>query len=123
MWLPKDEQKVLVHYYKELYDVNARGQFYMSTLEKLLRGTNTRNRVKIASKILKQRNLIAFLNDQGDALTVQLSLEGYDLGRKYSSWWTKSGLWFAEYKDHWFWLIVSFLGGIVGALVVNWLSK
>jgi len=26
-------------------------------------------------------------------------------------------------KDHWFWLIVSFLGGIIGALIVNWLLK
>jgi hypothetical protein len=56
-------------------------------------------------------------------LRVKLTIEGHDLGRKYSSWWTRSGLWFAEYKDHWFWLIISFLGGIVGALIVNWLSK
>jgi len=54
---------------------------------------------------------------------VTLTLEGYDLGRKYNSWLTRSGLWFAEYKDHWFWLILSFLGGIIGALIVNWLSK
>jgi hypothetical protein len=54
---------------------------------------------------------------------ITLTLEGYDLGRKYSSWLTRSGLWFAEYKDHWFWLIVSFIGGIIGALTVNWLSK
>ncbi len=57
------------------------------------------------------------------SLRINLTIEGYDLGRKYSSWWSRTGLWFAEYKDHWFWLIVSFLGGIVGALVVNWLSK
>jgi len=54
-------------------------------------------------------------------LCITLTIKGYDLGRKYSSWWAKSGLWFAEYKDHWFWLILSFLGGIIGALIVNWI--
>ena len=56
-------------------------------------------------------------------VSIALTIKGYDLGRKYSSWWTGSGLWFAEYKNHWFWLIVSFLGGIIGALIVNWLSR
>jgi len=73
--------------------------------------------------MLKQRDLLDFFNDQNEAVTVQLSLEGYDLGRKYSSWWTRSGLWFAEYKNHWIWLIVSFLGGIIGGLLINWMSK
>ncbi len=112
MWLPKDDRKVLVHYYKKLYDVDARGQFYMSALEKLLRGTNTRKRVKKASKRLKQRNLISFLNDQGDALTVQLSLEGYDLGRKYNS---RRGLFVEWLKEYW--LIVTLSGGIIGFLI------
>ncbi len=56
-------------------------------------------------------------------LCITLTIKGYDLGRKYASWWTRSGLWFVEYKNHWFWLIVSFLGGIIGALIVNWLSR
>ncbi len=123
MWLPKDERKLLAYYYRKLEQVNVRGSLFLSELEKCLQGTNTRNRVLLASERLMRRNFLDFLNNQGDALTVQLSLQGYDLGRKYSSWWTRSGLWFAEYKDHWFWLIISFLGGIIGALVVNWLSK
>jgi len=125
MWLPKDERKVLACYYKELHEsgVAARRSFFLSTLEKSLRGRNARNRVLLASQTLHRRNLIAFLNDQGDALTVQLSLEGYDLGRKYSSWWTRSGLLYAEYKHHWIWLIGSFVSGIIATLFVLWLSK
>ncbi|MBA7710853.1 hypothetical protein ES703_119801 [subsurface metagenome] len=75
--------------------------------------------------ILKDRGLINFEHEQGDLSNFKLSLtlKGLDLGRKYSSRWIRSGLWFAEYKEHWFWLIVSFLGGIIGALIVNWLSK
>jgi len=55
-------------------------------------------------------------------LCITLTIKGYDLGRKYSSWWTRSGLWFAEYKNHWIWIIVSFLGGVIGGLLINWLS-
>ncbi len=124
MCLPKEERKVLVCYYKKLHEsgVETRGQFFLNELERCLSGKNKRNRVKIASKILNRRNLLAFYNDQDDAVTVQLSLEGYDLGRKYSFWWTLSGLWFTEYKNHWIWIIVSFLGGIIGGLLINWLS-
>ena len=125
MWLPKDERKLLELYYKKLQEsgVETRGQFFLSELENCLSGNDKRNRVKIASKMLKRRNLLDFYNDQDDAVTVQLSLEGFDLGRKYSSRWNRSGLCFAEYKHHWIWLIVSFLGGIIGALLVNWLSN
>ena len=123
MWLPKEERKVLVHYYKGLFSVDSRTRFYMSTLEKTLQEPDTRNRAKIASKTLQRRDLIAFLHDHGDALTVQLSLEGYDLGRKYSSWFTRTGLWFAEYRHHWIWVIGCFVGGIIATLLVQWLSK
>ena len=124
MWLPKDERKLLVHYYTELSDVESRTRFYMSALEKLLKGPNPRERAKTASKILGRRNLIAFFHNHGDALTVQLSLEGHDLGRKYSSWWLRSNLWYAEYiKNHWIWLIGSFIAGIIATSIAQWLSK
>jgi hypothetical protein len=121
----KDERKMLIQYYEKLHEsgVAARTRFFLSELEKCLSGKDTRNRVKIASKTLERRNLIAFLNDRGDALWVQLSLEGYDLGRKYSSWWTWTGLLFAEHKNHWIWVTISFFGGILATLLVQWLSK
>lgn len=67
MWLPKDEREVLNHYYKELHEsgVEGRCQFFQSELERCLSGKGKRNRVKIASKMLKQRDLLNFLNDQG----------------------------------------------------------
>jgi len=123
MWLPKDERNLLRCYYDKLSRVDTRGSFFMSELEKCLKGKNKRNRIKTAGEMLKKRNLLDFLHDQGDALRAQLSLEGYDLGRKYASWWSRSGLWFAELKHHWFWVIVSFLLGIIAMLIVNWLSK
>jgi hypothetical protein len=105
----------------------------------------TYNILENVNNLLSQRGLIKWENRNPDSIYVlkelpktseslslpenttvtfriTLTLKGYDLGRKYSSWWARSGLWFTEYKDHWFWLILSFLGGIIGALIVNWLS-
>ena len=105
MWLPKDERKVLNHYYKKLHGsgVETRGQIFLSELETRLSRKDKRIRIKRASKTLEKRDLLVFLNFQGDAVTVQLSLQGFDLGRKYTHWFDRSGLWFAEYKDHWIW--------------------
>ena len=117
MWLPKDEKKLLVHYYQELHDcgVGARTGFYLSTLEKVLQGTNARNRARISSERLQRRNLIAFLQDQGDAITVGLSLEGHDLGKKYSSKPGTAWVWCNEYK---FWVILTVIIGLIGLLVM-----
>ncbi len=81
------------------------------------------DRVEIADLDLKERGYIR-VNFENTEFSVALTLKGCDLGRKYdSSFWIWSGLWFKEYKDHWIWLIVCFLGGIVGALLVNFLSN
>lgn len=104
----------------------------------------TYNTLENVNNLLSQRNLIAWENLNPDSISaayqydhptsqelfentevnlrISLTIKGYDLGRKYSSWWTRSGLWFAEYKNHWIWLIISFLGGIIGGLLINWLS-
>ncbi len=93
------------------------------------------SRVITANEALEERRLITSSHDNdifirtykeagpNPRLIFSLTITGYDLGRKYNSWWSRSGLWFAEYKDHWFWLIVSFLGGVIGGLLINWLSK
>jgi hypothetical protein len=84
-----------------------------------------KSRVNIAITALEARRLIKTHPHQSepDVKAVSLTIDGYDLGRKYSSCWTRSGLWFKEYKDHWIWIIISFLGGIIGGLFINWLSK
>jgi len=114
MWLPKDERKLLAHYYQELHEsgLDARGTFYLSTLESCLQGEDARNRALTASNVLQKRNLIAFLHPRGDAITVQLSLDGYDLGRKYSSRLGTVWVWCNEYK---LWII---LGVIISAIAL-----
>jgi hypothetical protein len=95
-------------------------------LEKLKKSIPGYFEIIAVNTVLRERGLIESRGntDYTSAPTqVSLTISGYDLGRKYNSWCTRSGLWFAEYKDHWFWLVLSFLGGIIGALVVNWLSN
>jgi len=36
-----------------------------------------------------------------DNITLRLTREGYDLARKYNSWWDRTDMWWAEYKGHW----------------------
>ena len=82
-------------------------------------------RIKIANTLLHARGLIdlSYHLNVDNVLFVKLTEKGYDLGRRYASKWSKSGLWFASYKDHWIWIIVSFLGGLIGSLIVNLITK
>jgi len=75
--------------------------------------------VEVANKMLQDRHLVNVRENGTGFYTVTMTLEGRDLGRKYNSWFDRSGFWFREYKDHWVWLIVSFLGGVLGALLVQ----
>ena len=111
MWLTKDERETLVFYYKEW---NTGGSSFLCR-KPMDEGMDRRLR--------DQRLIITEISETENDIRVSLTPEGRRLGKIYSrSWWVYSGLWFAEYKDHWFWLILSFLGGIIGALLVNWLS-
>lgn len=73
-------------------------------------------------EFLEKRELLKW-HKEHLSYEITLSVEGFDLGRKYSNFWTRSGLWFEEYKNHWIWLVAGFIGGILGSLVVNFLSK
>ena len=79
--------------------------------------------IESANKRLQERGLIEARECGTGQYEVTITLTGWDLGCKYNSWWDRTGLWFREYKDHWIWLIVSFAGGVLGALVVKWLSS
>jgi len=72
---------------------------------------------------LKERGLIESRECGTGFYQVEMNLTGWDLGNKYSSGWSRNVLWFREYKDHWIWLIVSFFGGVIGALLINWVSS
>jgi len=82
---------------------------------------STKGVIESANNRLQKRDLIETRECGTGLYEVTLKLAGWDLGCNYNSWWDRTGLWFREYKDHWVWLIVSFIGGVLGALVVQWL--
>jgi hypothetical protein len=135
MWLPRAERKLLRAYFVKIGEPDLQHIFTLNDFVPQFKPTKPHDpdfkkfdkawhMIRIANKALAARKLIICREDElTDEMGVQLTINGYDLGRKYNSWWMRTGLWFAEYKDHWFWLILSFLGGIIVALIVNWLSK
>lgn len=150
MWLPRDERRLLWYYYHRINKVDGEESFDLGELteslicrslkelrqrerercdkdgaEQARDYVNERDRVNVANRALQKRGLIELVQYSGvrEVKRITLNLEGYDLGRKYSSWWDCTGLWFKEYKNHWIWIIVSFLGGVIGALRVSWLSR
>ena len=138
IWLLKDERKLLEFYYQKIGEPEKREFIEENDLIKTifpkcetqrLESSNNykkwlegRSRVATANKVLSERKFIKY-REAGSSIELCFSIEGYDLGGKYSSWWTCSGLWFEEYKNHWIWIIISFLGGIIGGSLINWLFK
>lgn len=72
-------------------------------------------------ELLSTRGFIEW-EEKTEHYKISLSIRAFDLGRQYSNKWDTSWLWFKEYKDHWIWLIISFIGGVLGAIFVNVLS-
>jgi len=83
-------------------------------------------RIEAANLALCERGLIVITRHEHeqDVFGVSLTVAGYDLGRMYATWFGRTGEWYREYQHHWLWLILSFLGGVIGALLVevlrNW---
>jgi hypothetical protein len=79
--------------------------------------------VVTANRVLSDRKLVRY-REAGEAIEISLSVEGYDLGRKYNCWWLWIKLWYAEYiKNHPICVIASFFSGIFATLLVQWLSE
>ncbi len=72
----------------------------------------------------KTSEALGWIDSNNVNFCITLTLEGYDLGKKYDSPWFSIKLWYEEYiKNHPVWLIGSFLGGVITGLLVNWLSS
>jgi hypothetical protein len=78
-------------------------------------------RLQTANQFLSARRLITVQDHEHerDVVLIALTLDGYDLGRRYSRFMERSGLWFQEWRNHWIWLIVGFLGGILATLLMD----
>ena len=149
MWLPKDERYLLQGYWHYINDINVEKTFSEFDLVPLLSSPknwkkigggsedekipneelrdyfNKQRRVSKANECLAERKLIELKSDrQHDRFcTLNLTIGGFDLARKYSSWWERSGLWFASLKNHWIWVVCSFIVGILSTLIIGVIKK
>jgi hypothetical protein len=90
---------------------------YARAVKRALAGTV---RIKRANKMLNARNMVTIRphDHNQDVVVIALTVDGYDLGRRYRNWVESTGLLFAHYKDHWIWLIVAATaGGIITKLL------
>ena len=82
---------------------------------------NRERRIEIANKHLAERGLIKKTQHESErsVVTVELTLKGYDLGRKYAHWFERSGLWWTAFRDHWILLTIVYLLGILSTEIVR----
>lgn len=76
-----------------------------------------RARIEVAHLLLTERALLSVVQHESelDVVGVTLTVAGYDQGRKYARWLSRSGEWFEEYRNHWLFLIAAFFGGVWSA--------
>ena len=123
MWLPKDERKLLKHYYKKYRDAIDSGEVspgspnaksitcQVEELNKVIglkKNDNNYNkyiiRVNIANTNLRNNGFIEYNPDYmideaiSDGKDFELTTKGLHLGKKYSSCFGYAGLWCKEYK-------------------------
>lgn len=120
MWLPKIEREVLVYFYKRTQRLGDWVDFDPRPAEAnpYMEGLNC-----LAQRGLLDRGVNLVRDGKQTGLwSVCLTLEGTDLARKYSSWLTRTGLWFAEYKHHWLWLVIAYFAGILSTIFIHWFA-
>jgi hypothetical protein len=143
MWLPKDERKTLRKYHSHIHNIDESIRFtdlsekaYNATRNLIERGLILE--IKEGGKEHTEYMMNYFLGDPINLkdflsfseeneirqnVVLKFTLNGLDLANKYDNWWSRSNLWYAEHiKNHWIWLILSFLGGVISTLLINWLS-
>ena len=135
MWLPKDERETLLKYYNYLQDTQEYKRFRSLSVRVYIATRNLISRdlvheiieggpehVEYLAAFMTQDTigLQGFLasseNDvEYNDITLRLTLEGYDLGRKYCSKPHTILLWCEEYK---FWIILGLIISFVSVLVM-----
>ncbi len=86
---------------------------------------NIEDRYCLAATNLGERGLMRFIYDQSGMgkCDVSFTLRGWDLARKYNWWFTRTGLWWDEYKGHYIWPILgSVFGYALGFFTGVWIK-
>lgn len=101
--------------YGESETSSANSDDLESMKRKIAQYSDFSNRINKANSLLAARELVTVTPHQHETsvVVIGLSVDGYDLGRRFANTLESSGLWFQEYRNHWIWLIVACFGGAV----------
>ena len=123
--LSRGDYRKKIHEYGDEPPGVAVDQTFESLKAGITKYIQSTRRVELANKRLIERGLIKGTPHQNDAKVVgiSLTLASFDLGCKYCGWFQRSGLCFSEYRNHWIWLIVAFLGGGIAIKAIESLFK
>jgi len=131
MWLPKLDRDLLTYYYKKACSGRRWAFLHLRQIEVdldevikelgYLQGAGTLLKIDEVNVDLEERKLIKVYKKVSEGKygvrLVQLSIEGKDLGRKYSSKLDTIGLWCAAKEHQWLWYLITFVAGFLA----NWL--
>jgi len=124
--LPKEEWKLLVHYYKwGEDDVNGFIHFPDDYSEDQEKKIEARNRLRERGLIETEQNtkISEGISEMFNLPYLRLTAHGKDIALIYSSRFKRSGLVYAELKNHWLLPIITFIMGVVAAIFVQWACK
>ena len=122
--LPKEEWKLLVYYHKLAKEDS--GGFIPPPVNypvNLKRVTRARNRLRERGFIDNNDINGKDIYQMHDSAYLRLTSQGEDTALKYSSWFKRSGLRYAELKNHWLLPIITFFMGIVATIFVQWVCR
>ena len=126
MWIPKDERLLLVGYYHSIHAVGSEKEYGTGEFAEFLhcqtnsevlaedieQAADVLTRSQKANRGLSARGFITCTPLQPEtSVKVSLTVEGYDLGCRYSHWPRWIGLCLNEYR--WIALIIGAIGGAV----------
>ncbi len=92
----------------------------VKSIKSLIKGMD---RITAANKLLEDRGMIKVTlhASEQDVIVVRLTVQGYDLGKKYASLFKSSGLLYQEYCKHWLLLIFIFIASILVIGIINFI--
>jgi hypothetical protein len=124
--LPRAEWKLLVPYYREAKE-HPDGLVSFPDDYVVCEGEARSRRHLIERGLLRVSKPVNVGSDMLDLFNIpylEVTPCGEDEARLYRSWFWRTGLFYRDHlQHHWLCAVLSFLAGIVGTLLVQWLVK
>ena len=117
MWLPTKEERELIE--KLVENINRPEQWYSFEIfaesGEFPSCMNEENLNRLQDYELVEAKY------ESDEWKVKLTKKGWELGRKYQSCSNRIGLWCEAAEHKWLWYIITYVLGILSAIIAQWI--